>query len=93
MPDARVEAAISNWAPRFVSQGVDFNDFRRTTERLERWEDWLGAWVENGELHQGLALTYRIAFLFQPPDDNSVLHLHAPLGQDDLLRHMFLLGK
>ena len=55
MPDARVEAAISNWAPRFVSQGVDFNDFRRTTERLERWEDWLGAWVENGELHQGLA--------------------------------------
>ncbi len=55
MPDARVQAAISNWAPRFVSQGVDFNDFRRTTSTLERWDNWLGAWVGNGELHQGLA--------------------------------------
>lgn len=55
MPDARVQAAIDNWAPRFVSQGVDFNDFRRTTAELERWDDWLGAWVENGELHQALA--------------------------------------
>ena len=55
MPDRRVQAAIDNWAPRFVSQGVDFNDFRRTTSALERWDDWLGAWVENGELHKGLA--------------------------------------
>ncbi|HET6658063.1 MAG TPA: alpha/beta hydrolase [Gaiellaceae bacterium] len=54
MPDARVQAAIDNWAPRFVSQGVEFNDFRRTTSTLERWDDWLGAWVGNGELHQGL---------------------------------------
>jgi pimeloyl-ACP methyl ester carboxylesterase len=55
VPDARVQAAIDNWAPRFVSQGVDFNDFRRTTSALERWEDWLDAWVETGELHQALA--------------------------------------
>jgi dienelactone hydrolase len=55
VPDPRVQAAIDNWAPRFVSQGVDFNDFRRTTSALERWEDWLGAWVETGELHQRLA--------------------------------------
>jgi 2,6-dihydroxypseudooxynicotine hydrolase len=55
VPDARVQAAISNWAPRFVSQGVDFSDFRRTTSTLERWDNWLGAWVGNGELHQGLA--------------------------------------
>ncbi len=27
MPDERVEAAIKNWAPRFTSQGVDYNDF------------------------------------------------------------------
>jgi 2,6-dihydroxypseudooxynicotine hydrolase len=54
VPDARVQAAIDNWAPRFVSQGVEFNDFRRTTSTLERWDDWLGAWVGNGELHQGL---------------------------------------
>jgi dienelactone hydrolase len=55
VPDPRVQAAIDNWAPRFVSQGVDFNDFQRTTSALERWEDWLGAWVETGELHQRLA--------------------------------------
>ena len=29
VPDERVQAAIDNWAPRFVSQGVDYNDFRR----------------------------------------------------------------
>ena len=31
MPDERVQAAVDNWAPRFVSQGVDFNDFQRVT--------------------------------------------------------------
>ncbi len=38
MPDERVEAAIKNWAPRFTSQGVDYNDFFRTTSRVEKWE-------------------------------------------------------
>jgi 2,6-dihydroxypseudooxynicotine hydrolase len=55
VPDARVQAAVDNWAPRFVTQGVDFNDFRRTTERIERWDEWLPAWVETGDLHRGLA--------------------------------------
>ena len=55
MPDARVEAAIANWAPRFVTQGVDFNDFRRTTARVETWEEWLPAWVETGDAHRALA--------------------------------------
>ena len=31
MPDERVAAAIQHWAPRFVTNGVDFNDFRRVT--------------------------------------------------------------
>jgi 2,6-dihydroxypseudooxynicotine hydrolase len=55
VPDARVEAAIANWAPRFVSQGVDFNDFQRVTARVETWPEWLPAWVENGDLHAALA--------------------------------------
>jgi 2,6-dihydroxypseudooxynicotine hydrolase len=50
-----VQAAIDNWAPRFVTNGVDFNDFRRTTARIERWEDWLDAWVETGDAHAALA--------------------------------------
>ncbi len=55
MPDRRVQAAIANWAPRFVANGVDANDFARTTERIETWEGWLPAWVETGDLHHGLA--------------------------------------
>jgi pimeloyl-ACP methyl ester carboxylesterase len=55
VPDRRVQAAIDNWAPRFVSQGVDFNDFLRTTATIERWEDWLGAWVETADVHRALA--------------------------------------
>ena len=55
MPDERVQAAIDNWAPRFVSQGVDFNDFRRVTAGVERWPQWLPAWVANGDMHAGLA--------------------------------------
>ena len=43
MPDARVRAAIEHWAPRIISAGVDYNDFVRTTARIERWEEWLAA--------------------------------------------------
>src|SRR3990170_7119548 len=55
MPDEKVQAAIDNWAPRFVSQGVDYNDFVRTTSSIERWEDWLDAWVQTGDTHARLA--------------------------------------
>jgi pimeloyl-ACP methyl ester carboxylesterase len=53
--DERVQAAIDNWAPRFVSQGVDFNDFQRVTATVETWPEWLPAWVENGDVHAALA--------------------------------------
>lgn len=55
MPDERIQAAIAHWAPRFTAQGVDYNDFLRTTRPLERWEQWLDAWVATGEMHAGLA--------------------------------------
>jgi 2,6-dihydroxypseudooxynicotine hydrolase len=53
--DERIEAAIANWAPRFISNGVDANDFQRVTAPLERWEQWLDAWVANGDVHTALA--------------------------------------
>ncbi len=56
MPDERVEAAIKNWAPRFTSQGVDYNDFFRTTTRVEAWEDWCREWVATGDVHHDLAV-------------------------------------
>lgn len=55
MPDAKVQAAIANWAPRFTSQGVDYNDFARTTQAIERWDQWLDAWCATGDMHAGLA--------------------------------------
>jgi 2,6-dihydroxypseudooxynicotine hydrolase len=55
VPDARVEAAIAHWAPRFVTQGIDYNDFRATTVNLDRWEDWLDAWCTTGDRHADLA--------------------------------------
>jgi dipeptidyl aminopeptidase/acylaminoacyl peptidase len=54
VPDARVQAAIDNWAPRFTTQGVDPNDFRATTARIERWDEWLDAWSQTAEVHQAL---------------------------------------
>jgi dienelactone hydrolase len=55
VPDARVQAAIAHWAPRFIAMGVDYNDFVRTTGRIERWEDWLGGWTALAEEHLELA--------------------------------------
>ena len=55
MADARVEAAIAHWAPRFTAQGVDPNDFASTTQGLERWDQWLDAWCATGDVHAGLA--------------------------------------
>jgi pimeloyl-ACP methyl ester carboxylesterase len=49
--DARVQAAIAHWAPRFIQAGVDYNDFMRTTADVERWEDWLDAWSALGDRH------------------------------------------
>ena len=56
MPEERVEAAIKNWAPRFTSQGVDYNDFFRTTSCVEKWENWCREWVATGDIHYKLAV-------------------------------------
>ena len=56
MPDEKVEAAIKNWAPRFIAQGVDYNNFFRTASRVEKWEDWCREWVVTGDMHYDLAV-------------------------------------
>lgn len=56
MPDERVQSAIKNWAPRWTSQGVDYNDFFRTTSRIEKWDDWCREWVSTGDAHEELAV-------------------------------------
>jgi pimeloyl-ACP methyl ester carboxylesterase len=54
-PDERVASAIAHWAPRFVTNGVDYGDFQRVTSSVTEWAEWLPAWVENGHVHAELA--------------------------------------
>jgi pimeloyl-ACP methyl ester carboxylesterase len=53
--DERVAAAIAHWAPRFVANGVDMNDFQTVTGSVETWAEWLPAWRANGDMHATLA--------------------------------------
>jgi dienelactone hydrolase len=55
VPDARVQAAVDHWAPRFVQAGVDHNDFVATTAGVESWDEWLDAWCDNADMHAELA--------------------------------------
>jgi pimeloyl-ACP methyl ester carboxylesterase len=61
VPDARVQAAIDNWASRLIANGVDFNDFKRVTSSLERWDDWLDAWTRTADGHREQADRARAA--------------------------------
>ncbi len=61
MPDARVQAAIDNWAARLIANGIDFNDFYRTTAAISRWDQWLDAWTATADVHHSIALEARAA--------------------------------
>src|SRR6266851_5348177 len=50
--DELVQSAIDNWAPRFIANGVDANDFQRVTNSVERWDDWCEKWSECGGMHE-----------------------------------------
>ena len=55
MPDADVQAALAHWAPRFLQNGVDYNDFVRTTQRIETWDAWLPEWSRTADEQAALA--------------------------------------
>ena len=54
MPDSRVATAISHWAPRFVANGVDYNDFLHVTAQIETWESWCDRWCAAAAEHEEL---------------------------------------
>lgn len=54
MPDRRVEAAISHWAPRFVANGVPLTDFQEVAAEVEHWDEWCPAWTRRGAVHEEL---------------------------------------
>ena len=61
MPDARVQAAVDNWGPRLIANGVDYNDFVRTTSAISVWDEWLDAWTATADVHHSLAVEARDA--------------------------------
>lgn len=52
--DKRVEIAIQNWAPRFVSAGVPLADFDEVTAAISHWDEWCAVWSERGAVHEKL---------------------------------------
>jgi 2,6-dihydroxypseudooxynicotine hydrolase len=53
--DPNVRAAIAHWAPRFIANGVDYNDFVTTTARVAHWRDWSAEWSRTAAKHENLA--------------------------------------
>jgi 2,6-dihydroxypseudooxynicotine hydrolase len=52
--DERVQSAIANWAPRFIANGVDSNDYQRVTARIQTWDDWTREWSLCGAVYEGM---------------------------------------
>ena len=61
MPDADVQAALAHWAPRFIQNGVDYNDFVRTVARIETWDQWLPEWSKTADEQAELAHEAEVA--------------------------------
>ncbi len=55
MPDQIITQVVKSWEPRFISNGVDINDYRWTVQGLETWDQWYGAWMGLGKKHEDLA--------------------------------------
>jgi dienelactone hydrolase len=55
MQDSALEAAISNWEPRVIANGVDPNDYRRIVGAVSSWPEWLPAWERHGDTLAELA--------------------------------------
>jgi pimeloyl-ACP methyl ester carboxylesterase len=53
--DERVRIAVSHWAPRFVSNGVDLSDFNATLARIQTWSQWLTEWAVTARYYEALA--------------------------------------
>jgi dipeptidyl aminopeptidase/acylaminoacyl peptidase len=52
--DKRVEIAIHNWAPRFVSAGVPLADFDEVTAAITHWDEWCAVWSARAAVHEQL---------------------------------------
>src|ERR1022692_1070803 len=54
MADSRVNAAVSHWAPRFIANGIDYNDFVQVTAAIDSWDSWCEQWCRAAAVHEEL---------------------------------------
>jgi dipeptidyl aminopeptidase/acylaminoacyl peptidase len=52
--DDRLAMAISNWAPRFTTNGVTAGDFDRIVNGIASWDEWCAAWSVVAAEHEQL---------------------------------------
>ena len=54
MSDPKLEAVVANWYPRFLANGVDFFDLRRTLDAVDGWADWADQWTAAADRYEVL---------------------------------------
>jgi dienelactone hydrolase len=52
--DAKLEAVVANWYPRFLANGIDFFDLRRTLDAIDGWALWADEWTTSAERYEAL---------------------------------------
>ena len=75
--EERTEAALGNWGPRMLANGVDFSDFLRLQGSIARWSDWCAAWSEVGAGHAERARAAEAAGEYASAGEH---YLHASLS-------------
>ncbi len=50
----RVQIAAHHWQPRFVANGIDFNDFDSVLAKTVEWSDWGPNWHAMGGVHEAI---------------------------------------
>lgn len=46
--------SLEKWTPRFVANGIDYNDLARLEERIDGWEEWCEEFAAMGDEHAEL---------------------------------------
>jgi 2,6-dihydroxypseudooxynicotine hydrolase len=54
--DARIQTALSHWAPRFVANGVALTDFQEVIGSISSWDEWCAAWSARASVHEDMGL-------------------------------------
>lgn len=52
--DDKIREALHHWTPRFLVNGVNYNDLQLIIEHMDHWDDWCRVWSEMGERHEAL---------------------------------------